>query len=192
MRKDLKELLKYYFNNINDKKSLLKIFNQEVIEYFIKENEKNNVIILNVPQEYQANDCHLFNQSYQNNESQYFEKTNLYNTEINNFFNNCSFNIHLNHDKKLIFDLIIFSDLNKTISYEKFINIINEKKDLNKNYEKFYMFLKEFEKRIIKEYKYHYNLKIKLEFFQQKKITKMELIIFLVFIIFLTLSQKKI
>ena len=169
MRKDLKELLIYYFNNIENRESLLKIFNQDVIEYFIKENEKNNEIILNVPQEHQADDHYLLNQSYQNNESQYFEKTNLYNTEINNFFNNCSFNIHLNHDKKLIFDLIIFSDLNNTISYEKFINIINEKKDLNKNYEKFYMFLKEFEKRIIKEYKYHYILKIKLEFFQQKK-----------------------
>ena len=93
---------------------------------------------------------------------------------------NSSFIFHTNEKGKepfFIYDKIYYSEHHIEISYEKFIEskgnyekYENGKKsnELYNSYIEFFNFLKEVEKEIRKEYKYNYNLIIKLDFQKEK------------------------
>ena len=98
---------------------------------------------------------------------------------IKNILKKSSINLHVDKEKEpnFVIDEVNYGDLNITIDVKKFLESLsiynNIKKEnennLDKNYKKFYSFLKEFKDRIISSYKNNYILKIKLKFNYENK-----------------------
>ena len=182
--KEIKKILIEYFKIEKNKEILLKIFSLDEYEYI--SNEINNEII-----QQNEKDKNFIIISKKNNIKKILSEENdpesilrldLYDDSkiieytIYNILNKSSIIIHTNERGKepyFIFDDISYGKYNVDISYSRYkelIDIYYIKEEIKENYKKYFDYLKEIENIIKREFKYSYNLIIKLEFKRENKI----------------------
>ena len=184
MNKHMKLLLLNYFNDINNKEILLKIFNQDTYEFFI--NLNNNTKVKKENQYSEKKDNNLKEEIYKissKNSSQYSSRRyddNLSQKNLNQnidyiyppikneifskFLNNGKILLHINSHKNFYYDKTYYIDNNVEKIFDKFMEYKETKKEICKTIKLFFDFLEQMELGIKKYCLFNCYLELQLKF----------------------------